>query len=93
MEKYKPAEKKSDIYDIGDGLIVLNIQTKTTESVLDRVDTYIGMDGIGFCPVGVVENISSPGYVFSYPSFVRMQSGLVAEYKRIFWENLAGNRS
>ena len=93
MEKYKPAEKKSDIYDIGDGLILLNIQTKTTEGVLDRVDTYIGMDGIGFCPVGVVENISSPGYVFSYPSFVRMQSGLVAEYKRIFWENLAGNRS
>ena len=93
MEKYKPAEKKSDMYDIGDGLILLNIQTKNAESVLDRVDTYIGMDGIGFCPVGVVENISSPGYVFSYPSFVRMQSGLVAEYKRIFWENLAGNRS
>lgn len=91
MEKYKPAEKKSDIYDIGDGLILLNIQTKNAEGVLDRVDTYIGMDGIGFCPVGVVENISSPGYVFSYPSFVRMQSGLVAEYKRIFWENLAGN--
>lgn len=93
MEKYKPAEKKSDIYDIGDGLILLNIQTKNAEGVLDRVDTYIGMDGIGFCPVGVVENISSPGYVFSYPSFVRIQSGLVAEYKRIFWENLAGNRS
>ena len=93
MEKYKPAEKKSDIYDIGDGLILLNIQTKNAEGVLDRVDTYIGMDGIGFCPVGVVENISSPSYVFSYPSFVRMQSGLVAEYKRIFWENLAGNRS
>ena len=93
MEKYKPAEKKSDIYDIGDGLILLNIQTKNAEGVLDRVDTYIGMDGIGFCPVGVVENISSPGYVFSYPSFVRMQFGLVAEYKRIFWENLAGNRS
>ena len=93
MEKYKPAEKKTDIYDIGDGLILLNIQTKNAEGVLDRVDTYIGMDGIGFCPVGVVENISSPGYVFSYPSFVRMQSGLVAEYKRIFWENLAGNRS
>ena len=93
MEKYKPAEKKSDIYDIGDGLILLNIQTKNAEGVLDRVDTYIGMDGIGFCPVGVVENISSPGYVFSYPSFVRIQSGLEAEYKRIFWENLAGNRS
>lgn len=74
-------------------MILLNIQTKNAEGVLDRVDTYIGMDGIGFCPVGVVENISSPGYVFSYPSFVRMQSGLVAEYKRIFWENLAGNRS
>ena len=28
MEKFKPAEKKSDIYDIGDGLILLNIQTK-----------------------------------------------------------------
>lgn len=93
MEKYKPAEKKSDIYDIGDGLVLLNIQTKNADGVLDLVDTYIGMDGIGFCPVGVVENISSPGYVFSYPSFVRMQSRLVAEYKRIFWENLAGNRS
>ena len=92
MEKYKPTEKKSDIYDIGDGLILLNIQTKTAGGVLDRVDTYLGMDGIGFCPVGVVEKIASPGYVFSYPSFVRMQSGLVEEYKRIFWENLAGNR-
>ena len=39
MEKYKPAEKKSDIYDIGDGLILLNIQTKNAKSVLDRVDT------------------------------------------------------
>lgn len=92
MEKFKPAEKKSDIYDIGDGLILLNIQTKNAEGVLDRVDTYLGMDGIGFCPVGVVENISSPGNIFSYPSFVRMQSGLVEEYKRIFWDNLAGSR-
>lgn len=92
MEKFKPAEKKSDLYDIGDGLILLNIQTKNAEGVLDRVDTYLGMDGIGFCPVGVVEKISSPGYIFSYQSFVRMQSGLVEEYKRIFWDNLAGGR-
>ena len=74
MEKYKPAEKKSDIYDIGDGLILLNIQTKNAEGVLDRVDTYIGMDGIGFCPVGVVENISSPGYVFSISFFRNLYS-------------------
>lgn len=73
-------------------MILLNIQTKTTEGVLDRVDTYLGMDGIGFCPVGVVENISSPGNIFSYPNFVRMQSRLVEECKRIFWRNLAGNR-
>lgn len=45
MEKFKPAEKKSDLYDIGDGLILLNIQTKNVEGVLDRVDTYLGMDG------------------------------------------------
>lgn len=92
MEKFKPTEKKSDIYDIGDGLILLNILTKTTEGVLDRVDTYLGMDGIGFCPVGVVKNISSPGNIFSYPGVVRMQSGLVEEYKRIFGDNLAGSR-
>ena len=48
MIKYKASERKVDLYDIGDGLTLININLKNQDGQMMSIDTYIGADRNGF---------------------------------------------
>ena len=59
--------------------------------VLDRVDTFIGHTNRGeYIKVGSTENLSAPGVIFRYASYVREQEALLGYYLDCYHENLGG---
>ena len=59
--------------------------------VLDRVDTFIGHNDRGeYIKVGSTENLSAPGVIFRYASYVREQEALLGYYLDCYHENLHG---
>ena len=59
--------------------------------ILDRVDTFIGRHDRGeYIKVGSTENISAPGVIFRYASYVREQEALLGYYLDCYHENLGG---
>lgn len=85
MQKIKG--KTTYLYDIGNGLTLMNILTKNAEGKLDRVDTYIGVDELGFSCVGTAKDLSAPGVIFTYSSYVRQMDGLLGYYIDVFEKN------
>ena len=92
--------KKVYIYPIKDNdgtpLDLINVLThvpdhSTGSNVLDRVDTFIGRNDRGeYIKVGSTENLSAPGVIFRYASYVREQEGLLGYYLQCYHENLKG---
>lgn len=61
------------------------------EKKLDRVDTFIGRTDRGeYIKVASTENLSAPGVIFRYASYVREQEGLLGYYLQCYHENLKG---
>ena len=61
------------------------------EKQLDRVDTFIGRNDRGeYIKVGSTENLSAPGVIFRYASYVREQEALLGYYLDCYHENLKG---
>ena len=59
--------------------------------VLDRVDRFIGRHDRGeYIKVGSTENLSAPGVIFRYASYVREQEALLGYYLDCYHENLKG---
>ena len=59
--------------------------------ILDRVDTFIGRHDRGeYIKVGSTENLSAPGVIFRYASYVREQEALLGYYLQCYHENLKG---
>ena len=59
--------------------------------LLDRVDTFIGRHDRGeYIKVGSTENLSAPGVIFRYASYVREQEALLGYYLDCYHENLKG---
>lgn len=66
-------------------------QVKANKLVLDRVDTFIGRHDRGeYIKVGSTENLSAPGVIFRYASYVREQEALLGYYLDCYHENLKG---
>ena len=64
---------------------------KEEKLVLDRVDTFIGHTNRGeYIKVGSTENLSAPGVIFRYASYVREQEALLGYYLDCYHENLKG---
>ncbi len=90
----KSKTKKADIYDIGDGLELLNICVRNAEGDLDHIATFIGSnDSTEYILVGNEDGLSNPGAVFSYSSFVNMQGKQIELYKQIYADNMKGRRT
>ncbi len=88
----KSESKNVYIYDIGEGLELLNICSKDPVSgKLDRVDTFIGNHARQeFVSVGRTEGLSLPGVIFKYSSYVREQEMMIGIYKEIYQDNIGG---
>ncbi|MDO4337652.1 MAG: hypothetical protein Q4C91_06130 [Eubacteriales bacterium] len=88
MIKYKTSQRKVDLYDIGNGLMLMNVIFKNQEGKLDSIDTYIGAERNGFSCVGHTEGLSKPGVIFSYARYVRMIEANLPYYLDAFFTNI-----
>lgn len=72
--------------------VLIHVPDHSTGSlVLDRVDTFIGRNDRGeYVKVGGTENLSAPGVIFRYASYVREQEALLGYYLQCYHENLHG---
>lgn len=83
----KLSQKRTDMYDIGDGLILMNVINKNEDGKIHRITTYIGIEGNGFVCVGDANDLDVPGAVFSYQSYVREQEAMLPVLIDIFETN------
>lgn len=88
MLKYTTSQKKTDLYDIGNGLTLMNIVTKNAEGKPAQVDTYIGAEGDKFIRVGCAEELDAPGTVFSYANYVKMIHVNLKLFLQIYMDNV-----
>ncbi len=88
MLKYKTVERKADLYDIGNGLTLMNIIMKNQDGKMSAIDTYIGADRNGFSCVGHTEGLDEPGVVFSYTQYIRMIEANLEYYLEAFFTNI-----
>ncbi len=88
MKKYKNTERKIDLYDIGNGLTLMNIIWKNEEGKMSVIDTYIGAEGNGFTCVGHTEDLDNPGVLFSYSQYVKMIEANILHYKNVYFKNI-----
>lgn len=88
MIKYKASERKVDLYNIGDGLTLMNIILKNQDGKMMSIDTYIGADRNGFSCVGHTEGLDESGVIFSYARYVRMIEANLPYYLDAFFTNI-----
>ena len=63
MEKIHSKLRRTDYYDFGHGLTLMNVLFKTEDGKLDRIDTYIGVEGNEFvCGVGPKASLRRVSY-------------------------------
>ncbi len=85
MIKYKSSEREVDIYDIGDGLTLMNIIDKNQNGQIKSVDTYIGSDRDRFSCVGHKEGLDEPGIQFNYEKYVKLIQANLQHYLNIYY--------
>ena len=85
MIKYKSLERKVDMYDIGDGLTLMNIIKENQDGQIHSVDTYIGAEKDRFCCVGHTEGLDQPGVIFSYSKYVKLIQANLQRYLNIYY--------
>ena len=83
----KLSQKRIDMYDIGDGLTLMNVINKNENGKIHQVTTYIGLEGNGFVCVGNANDLDMPGAIFSYQSYVRGQQAMLPVLIDIFETN------
>jgi len=88
MIKYKASQRRVDLYDIGDGLTLMNIILKNDEGKMQEVHSYIVQEGNGFSCVGRTEGLDEPGVIFSYTSYVRMLEANLPTLLEFFYSNI-----
>lgn len=87
MRKYKSNERRIDLYDIGNGLTLMNIILKNQNGKMKSIDTYIGIENNGFSCVGHTEGLDEPGVIFNYAQYVRMIEANLPCFIDIFYSN------
>lgn len=88
MKKYTASQRRTDLYDIGNGLTLMNIITKNSDGKMQAIDTYIGAESNGFSCVGHTKGLDEPGVIFSYAYYIRMIEANLSSYLEVFFNNI-----
>ena len=75
------------MYDIGDGLTLMNVISKNEVGKMHQIATYIGIEGNGFVCVGNANELDAPGTIFGYRSYVKEQEAMLPLLIDIFKTN------
>ena len=85
MIKYKSTERNVDLYEIGEGLTLMNIIKKNQDGQISAVDTYIGTDREGFSCVGHAEGLDEPGVQFYYDKYMNVIQRNLQYYLNVYY--------
>ena len=85
----KESKKRINMYNIGNGLTLMNVINKNNSGKMCHITTYIGIEGNGFVCVGNANDLDAPGAIFSYQSYGRMQEANLPMLIDIFEKNTA----
>ena len=85
MNEYKNLERQVDMYDIGDGLTLMNIIEKNQNGQIKSVDIYIGSEREHFYCVGHADGLDQPGVIFSYSKYVKLIQANLQHYLNVFY--------
>lgn len=85
MNEYKNLERQVDMYDIGDGLTLMNIIEKNQNGQIKSVDIYIGSEREHFYCVGHADGLDQPGVIFSYSKYVKLIQINLQRYLNIYF--------
>ena len=85
MFKSKSSERKVDMFDISDGLTLMNIIEKNKNGHIKSVDTYIGSERDHFYCVGHADGLDQPGVIFSYSKYVKLIQINLQRYLNIYF--------
>ena len=88
MIKYKSNERKVDLYDIGNGLTLMNVIIKNQDGKMAAIDTYIGSDRNRYQYVGRTEGLDEPGVIFSYAKYMRLVEANLPHYIDAYFKNI-----
>ena len=83
--QYKNSERKVDMFDIGDGLTLMNIIEINQNGQIKSVDTYIGAEKDRFYCVGHVDGLDQPGAQFNYSKYVKLIQANLQRYINIYY--------
>lgn len=83
----KLSQNRIEMYDIGDGLNLMNVISKNENGKMHQITTYIGIEGNGFVCVGNAKDLDAPGAIFSYQSYIRTQESMLPVLIDIFETN------
>ena len=86
MKKY--AQKRIDMYDIGNDLTLMNVINKNENGKLHQITTYIGIEGHGFVCAGNANDQDAPETIFSYQTYVREREAMLPVLRYIFETNI-----
>lgn len=87
MEMKKMSKRRVDMYELENGLTLMNVIDKNENGKIHSVTTYIGIDGGGFFNVENAHDLDAFGSRFSYSAFVRMQHDYLPTLVDVFERN------
>ena len=87
MEKIHSKLRRTDYYDFGHGLTLMNVLFKTEDGKLDRIDTYIGVEGNELYAGLGQRPLCAGCYNFPTGEYVRFQRANKATYLDFFKQN------
>lgn len=73
------------MFDIGDGLTLMNIIEKNQNRQIKSVDTYIGAERERFYCVGHAEGLDQSGVQFDYSKYVKLIHANLQRYLNIYY--------
>ena len=87
MNRISTKERKIDLYDIGNGLELMNIRFFNENGKLVKLETYVGENEKGYVRVGSIADLDEPGVIFTYNWYVKQQAMLIGTYIQIYKES------
>ena len=73
------------MFDIGDGLTLMNIIEINQDGQMKSINTYIGVERERFYCVGHTEGLDQPGVQFDYSKYVKLIQANLQRYLNIYY--------
>ena len=83
MREFAALQKKTDIFEVGNGVVLVNVLTENKDGKLEQIDTYIGAEGKKALRVKGAYGLDVTEIQFDYNRYMSGMLGYIETYMRI----------